>query len=307
MNGFRVLEPGVLSLFQDAGRLGYHALGMTAGGPMDGTAFYWANRLVGNPEGATTLEVAQGGLRLECTGDTSVAVAGAAMPLKINGQTKALWRSHRVTPGDVLELGHATAGLRTYVAAAAGFEAPVYFGSTAVVRREGLGKPLHAGQELVCGASTDTDWALPMDQIPRCEATVTLRVVEGYQVSEFSAGSRELFYRSAFQVSPRSDRMGYRLEGNAVAAPAGERFSEGIGYGAVQVPPDGQPIVLLNDRQTIGGYPKLGTVLSLDCWKLAQCAPGAKVCFEVISLEAAQAAVEEATATREATALKCSA
>ena len=113
MSGFRVLEPGVLSLFQDAGRLGHHALGLTTGGPMDGAAFYWANRLAGNPEGATTLEVAQGGLRLECTGDTSVAVAGAAMPLKINGQTKALWRSHRMTAGDVLELRHATAGLRT--------------------------------------------------------------------------------------------------------------------------------------------------------------------------------------------------
>jgi len=89
-----------------------------------------------------------------------------------------------------------------------------------------------------------------------------------------------------------------------MAAPTGERLSEGIAYGAVQVPPDGQPIVLLNDRQTIGGYPKLGTVLSLDCWKLAQCVPGATVCFEVISLEAAQALVEEAKRARDATVLK---
>ena len=152
MSGFRVLEPGVFSLFQDAGRLGHHALGLTTGGPMDGEAFYWANRLAGNAEGATTLEVAQGGLRLECTGATSVAVAGAAMSLKINGQTKALWRSHRMTAGDVVELGRAAVGLRAYVAASGGFEAPVYFGSTAVVRREGLGTLLHAGQEIVCGA-----------------------------------------------------------------------------------------------------------------------------------------------------------
>ena len=89
-----------------------------------------------------------------------------------------------------------------------------------------------------------------------------------------------------------------------MAAPTGERLSEGIAYGAVQVPPDGQPIVLLNDRQTIGGYPKLGTVLSLDCWKLAQCVPGATVCFEVISLESAQALVEEAKRARDATVLK---
>lgn len=271
---------------------------------MDGEAFYWANRLAGNAEGATTLEVAQGGLRLECTGATSVAVAGAAMSLKINGQTKALWRSHRMTAGDVVELGHAAVGLRAYVAASGGFEAPVYFGSTAVVRREGLGTLLHAGQEIVCGAPTDSDWALPMEKIPRYQAAVTLRVVASYQASEFSVEALGVFYGSTFQVSPRSDRMGYRLEGNAMAAPTGERLSEGIAYGAVQVPPDGQPIVLLNDRQTIGGYPKLGTVLSLDCWKLAQCVPGATVCFEVISLEAAQALVEEAKRARDATVLK---
>lgn len=304
MSGFRVLKPGVLSIFQDAGRLGHHALGLTTGGPMDGEAFYWANRLTGNAEGVTALEVAQGGLRLESTGATSVAVAGAVMPLKINGQTKALWRSHRVTAGDVLELGHATAGLRAYVAASGGFNAPVHFGSTAVVQREGLGALLHVGQEIVCGTPADLDWALPMEQIPRYEAPVTLRVVEGYQAAEFSAEALRMFYGSAFQVSPRSDRMGYRLEGNPVLAPAGERLSEGIAYGAVQMPPDGQPIVLLNDRPTIGGYPKLGTVLSLDCWKLAQCMPGATVYFEVIALETAQTLVEEAMRARDATALK---
>jgi allophanate hydrolase subunit 2 len=143
-----------------------------------------------------------------------------------------------------------------------------------------------------------------MEKIPRYQAAVTLRVVAGYQAAEFSVEALGVFYGSTFQVSPRSDRMGYRLEGNAMAAPAGERFSEGIAYGAVQVPPDGQPIVLLNDRQTIGGYPKLGTVLSLDCWKLAQCVPGMPVCFEVISLEAAQALVEEAKRARDVTVLK---
>jgi allophanate hydrolase subunit 2 len=167
-----------------------------------------------------------------------------------------------------------------------------------------LGALLHAGQEIVCGVPADSDWALPMEQIPRYGAAVTLRVVAGYQESEFSAGALGMFYGSTFQVSPRSDRMGYRLEGNAVAAPAGERLSEGIAYGAVQVPPDGQPIVLLNDRQTIGGYPKLGTVLSPDCWKLAQCVPGATVRFEVISLESAQALVEEAKRARDTTVLK---
>lgn len=304
MNGFRVLKSGVLSLMQDGGRWGQHALGLTTGGAMDGEAFFWANRLVGNHSDTTAMEVAQGGLQLECEGTTTLAVTGAAMPLRINGQTKALWRSYQVHAGDRVELGHAVRGLRAYLAVAGGFEAEPFLGSTSTVLREGIGEPVKEGQWLPCGKPAESNWALPMDHVPRYEPAVSLRVVQGYQAAEFSNKARGHFYENSFKVSPRSDRMGYRLEGHVVAAPTGDRLSEGIAYGAVQVPPDGQPIILLNDRQTIGGYPKLGAVLSIDCWKLAQCLPGETVRFKPITLTAAQQLVGEAAGVRASVRLK---
>ena len=106
----------MLSLLQDAGRFGHHAIGLTSGGPLDGEAFYWANRLCLNGPEATALEVAQGGVRMECLGEITIAVAGAPMPFRVNGRTKALWRSHKLQPGDIIELGYATKGMRTYLA-----------------------------------------------------------------------------------------------------------------------------------------------------------------------------------------------
>ena len=304
MSGLRVMDPGVLSLLQDAGRFGHHAIGLTTGGPLDGGAFYWANRLCGNNPGATVLEMAQGGLRLECLGETTVAVTGAPMRLKVNGQTKALWRSHRLRSRDVVELGHTKKGMRTYLAAADGFKAEEFFGSTSTVIREGIGEPLRAGQELCSGPANAGQWALPTESIPRYSGSVKLRLVPGHQFGQFAQTARDGLLAENFLVSHRSDRMGCRLEGTPVEGPEGGMLSEGICLGAVQVPPDGQPIVLLNDRQTIGGYPKLGSVVSVDLWQLAQCRPGAKARFEMVELEAAQALVSSATAEREAVQLK---
>ena len=299
MSGFRVLASGVLSLFQDVGRFGQHALGLTTGGPMDAGAFYWANRLVENPEGKTVLEMAQGGLQIECTGATTVAVTGAGVPLRVNGQTRALWRSHRVEAGDVIEVGHAASGVWAYLAVADGFEAEAFFGSTSVVLREGLGGKIETGQQLDCGGPRAAEWAMPRENIPRMSVSPTLRVVPGFQSEEFEEEAKSVFWDNTFTVTPQSDRMGCRLEGPTVMAPSEERLSEGTAIGAVQVPPDGQPIVLLNDRQTIGGYAKLGSVLSLDCWKLAQCRLGANVSFEQITLEEAQGLVRLEKAGRE--------
>jgi len=299
VNGFRVQAPGVLSLFQDGGRFGHHALGLTTGGPMDGGAFYWANRLVENPEGTTAMEVAQGGIRLECTGDTTVAVTGADVALRINGRVRALWCSHRLGRGDSIELGHAESGMWAYLAVAGGFGAKAFFGSTSVVLREGLGEAIQTGQQLTCGESTETEWAMPRESIPLLVPAPVLRVTEGGQKAEFSAAARDMFFGSEFTVSQQSNRMGCRLNGPAIASPSGERLSEGTTYGTIQVPPNGQPIVLLNDRQTIGGYPKLGVVLSLDCWKLAQCRPGATVSFKSITVEEAQDLVRTERAARE--------
>ena len=300
----RVVKPGVLSLLQDAGRFGHHAIGLTSGGPLDGEAFYWANRLCLNEFGATALEVAQGGVRMECLGETTMAVTGAPMPLRVNGRTKALWRSHKLQPGDMIELGHAAKGMRAYLAVSGGFKAEEFFGSTATVIREGIGNPLKAGQELCCGLANDEQWALPMEAVPRYSDSVSLRLIPGYQFEQFSRRAHNVLSGGSFTVSNRLDRMGCILKGNPVESPETEMLSEGISLGAVQVPPDGQLIILLNDRQTIGGYPKLGSVLSVDLWKLAQCPPESQVRFEMINLEAAQKIIKNALAKRESTRLK---
>ena len=304
MSGFQVMEPGILSQLQDAGRFGHHSIGLTTGGPVDGDAFYWANRLCRNDPGATALEVAQGGLRLECLGETTIAVTGAPMPLKVNGLTKALWRSHRVRAGGVIELGHTKTGVRAYLAAAAGFKAEEFFGSTATVIREGIGGSLRVGQVLSCGLGNIEQWALPMEAIPRYAESVNLRLIPGYQFDQFPEASREGLLGGDFMVSHRSDRMGCWLEGAPIEGPAAGILSEGICLGAVQVPPEGQPIVLLNDRQTIGGYPKLGAVASVDLWQLSQCRSGAKARFEMIALEAASRLIASLEAMREKTQLK---
>jgi len=224
--------------------------------------------------------------------------------LRVNGRTKALWRSHKLQPGDMIELGHAAKGMRAYLAVSGGFKAEEFFGSTATVIREGIGNPLKAGQELCCGLVNDEQWALPMEAVPRYSDSVSLRLIPGYQFEQFSRRAHNVLSGGSFTVSNRLDRMGCILKGNPVESPETEMLSEGISLGAVQVPPDGQLIILLNDRQTIGGYPKLGSVLSVDLWKLAQCRPESQVRFEMINLEAAQKIIKNALAKRESTRLK---
>ena len=285
----RVIKPGILSLFQDQGRFRKHSQGLTQGGPLDAFAFECANRLVRNPANATTLEISIGGLTLECEVETTLAVTGAAMPLTINGQIKAAWRSHRIQPGDRLALGHTKKGCRCYLAVTRGFMAKKFFGSASTVLRDGLGRALRAGDIMGCGSSEDEgDLALPMKDIPRYEDEICLRVIQGYQHDLFRDEARHVFFSNKYRVTNQCDRMGYRLEGSSVKNIRTPLLSEGISLGAIQIPPDGQPIVLLNDCQTIGGYPKIGSVVSCDLAQLAQCNPGACVRFSPITIGAAQ-------------------
>lgn len=289
----KVLQPGVLSLLQDAGRFGQHRIGLTTGGPLDKQAFDWANRLCGNtPEmNATAIEVSIGGLTLSAATDTSIALAGANMPLKINQKPAGAWRTLHIKAGDRIELGYATQGARAYLAVAGGFDIPPSFGSTATVAREGIGglhgKALVTGDQLALHNRPDQPQPecvmLAAQDQPDYPASVTLRVICGYQQQHFSATQQALFFNSEYTVSEQCDRMGFRLDGQAIKAGISGMLSEGICYGAIQIPANGQPIVLLNDRQTIGGYPKIGAVLSLDITRLTQLLPGGKVRFTPIT------------------------
>lgn len=295
-SGFIVEQPGVLSLIQDAGRFGAFNAGLTNGGPVDLLAFHWANRLCSNKLNATVIEISMGGLTLTAQVDTTLAVTGANMPLTINGETKALWRSYHVTAGDVIALGFASQGMRCYLAVAGGFNITPSFGSTATVCREGVGG-LHGGKlltgDVLACASINTNsnakqnLILEDEFIPEYPNELILHTIPSYQQQHFSSYQQRLFFSSEYTVSKNFDRMGYRLNGQVVTCEIDGILSEGICHGAVQIPADGQPIVLLNDRQTIGGYPKIGAVSSIDTAKLGQLSQGSKVRFKPISMEEA--------------------
>ncbi|MGB1402698.1 MAG: biotin-dependent carboxyltransferase family protein [Porticoccaceae bacterium] len=300
MSGIKVIQPGILSLVQDQGRFGLHSIGLTTGGPMDRNAFRWANRLCNNTAGCATIEITVGGLSLESQVHSQIAVTGPNMALSINHQSMALWQSHAIAPGDRIDLGYATDGGRGYLAVTGGFQGQPCFNSQATVARESLGglqqdgTPLQAGDMLPC---SDTRQLSHLLRLPRAlvpvfnEQATNLRVILGYQQDAFTPVQKQLFFSSEYSITEHSDRMGYRLQGAAIKPSIDGILSEGICLGAIQVPADGQPIVLLSDRQTIGGYPKLGSVLSLDLDKLAQLMPGSNICFEPISIEQAHNAL----------------
>lgn len=293
MNKLHVIKPGFLSLLQDGGRFGHHTIGLTNGGPLDPDAFRWANRLCENPDNCTTIEITFGGLQLIASGDMRIAVTGAAMPLTINGEAHPLWQSHFIRSGDRIELGFCQQGCRSYLAVEGGLDITKEFGSTATVVREGLGGlqglALQKDDRLPC-ATGPKHTQRPTLRVPEKFRPVysnhaELRVIPGFQESSFSRYQQRLFLNSRYTVSDQCDRMGYRLSGPAIESSISTMLSEGICLGAIQIPGDGQPIILLNDRQTIGGYPKIGSVLSLDLSKLAQLQPGADISFTPISMD----------------------
>ena len=290
MSGFIVKQPGLLTLIQDSGRFGAHNLGLTNGGPLDALAFAWANRLLGNENNASCLEISFGGLTLESEIDTAIVVTGAEMPFKINDDAADQWQTHSVKKGDIIELGYASSGTRAYLSVAGGFSIPPSFGSSATVVREKIGglngDKLQAGDLLPCEPQTlSQQYRLAYDDRPQYSDRATLRVVLGYQQDAFDMIEQHRFFSSEYQVTDRSDRMGFRLEGEAIKSDIVGMLSEGICHGAIQIPADGQPIVLMNDRQTIGGYPKIGSAIPLDTAKLAQLSPGSTIRFEAITAE----------------------
>ena len=292
MSGLSILQPGMLTLLQDSGRFGQHRIGLTNGGPLDRMAMAWANRLVHNQSDLTALEVSFGGLECEAKLATLICLAGGDLPLSINGEAKQSWRSHRVYPGDQISIGFATSFCRAYLAVAGGFQVASQFGSTATVVREGIGGlnggKLEAGNLLACQPCANAGClTLPESEQPAYSSDIIVRVIPGYQQALFSQLQKRRFYSGEYLVTDRADRMGYRLEGPAIRYDIKGILSEGICMGAIQIPADGQPIVLLQDRQTIGGYPKIGAALSMDTARLAQLMPGGTVYFEETSTAAA--------------------
>lgn len=263
---------------------------------MDPIAASLANRLVQNDRDAVFIEASFGGLQVQAERDTQIAITGATLAVTVDGADAPMWTTLSLREGQTLTLGYSSIGCRSYLSVRGGFAIEASFGSVSTVMREGIGGldggKLKEGDRLPAHPAPPVDalW-LPPRQRPAYHKRATVRVVQGYQFGSFPRIEQRRFFASEYAVSDRSDRMGYRLEGPPIACNMQRMLSEGIAPGAIQVPADGQPIVLLNDRQTIGGYPKLGAALSLDAAALAQLRPGDSVHFAPISVETAHNAV----------------
>jgi antagonist of KipI len=317
----RVLHAGVLVTVQDLGRPGMQHLAIVPGGAMDPISHRLANALVGNAPALATLEFALAGPELTFECDILVALHGARCDPLLDGAPMPVSRPVFVRAGSRLRVGHAVEGSFGYLAVAGGIDVAPVLGSRSTYLSGGFGglggHLVTAGAELPLaleasalstvrlellarGGRTmsvgDTHaisvrWSAPPMTLPST-AAVVVRVVDGVHAELFDKASREAFLRDRWRVAPESNRMGYRLSGPklALAAPR-EIVSQAVGFGTVQVPSGGQPIVLMADRQTTGGYPRIAEVIAADIARLAQATPGSTALrFERVTLEAADAA-----------------
>ena len=295
----KVIIPGALTTVQDAGRYGYQSSGIQTSGVMDHKAYEEANALVGNTGGEAVLEATLFGGMMEVTADTVAAVTGADMEPKVNNVPCGMNRPVLLRAGDTLSLDMAKSGCRSYIAFAGGVDVPVVLGSRSTnmkCRMGGYeGRPLQTGDAFetgLWGEEAAERYEEVRDRSFPAEAytsPIEVRVIEGPQAEYFTEKGKETFYSARYTISDQSDRMGYRLEGEAIESVDGtDIISDGVAFGAVQVPASGGPIVRLADRQTTGGYAKIATVCSFDIPRLVQGKPGDTVCFRRISLEEAQ-------------------
>jgi len=282
----KIQQAGPLSLLQDLGRYGYQDIGVTTGGPMDSHAFRWANKLLNNQDNATQIEITLGPFKARFNEPTSFSICGADSMITLNGKNIKNWASYQAKSGDVLEIGFATKGLRTYLSVSGGFTVPATLNSSSTVIRDRLGGLQEDGQKLQdqdCilykAATTPFTRKTPTNFIPNYANSIEIGVLPTYQFDMFSTKAKDVFFNSEYTITPTSNRMGYRLSGDPIVFEGTEFISEGIALGAIQIPQNGQPIILMKDRQTIGGYPKMGCVCHKDLNLLAQSPPGTKVRF----------------------------
>lgn len=294
MNSLLVERTLGLAQLQDAGRFGIRHLGVTQGGALDWIAMHWANWMLGNALDSPVIEIPLGGLTLQARSDMTLALTGADLAATLDAQPIAPWQSFQVRAGQRLSFNPPRHGVRAYLAGPGGFSAPKVLGSSSTVLREGLGgldgsgKALQAGDELTCEALGAAPRPMPAAKIPDYQSPASLQLLLGSQDAQFAGQSLFQLFNSAWQVDQRADRMGIRLLGPALRYHGQPLVSEGIPLGAIQVPPDGQPIVLMNDRQTIGGYPRLGALTPVSVARLAQCAAGSTLRMTPIGAERAR-------------------
>lgn len=330
MRDILVRSAGAKTTVQDQGRFGYQSLGVPPAGAMDRDALETANLLVGNSRGEACLECVLGGAELECAASLVFAVCGAPMDLRVNGKAAPYYETLFAEAGDVISLGMAERGLCAYVAFAGGLDLEPVLRSRSTYERAGFGgwhgRSLRAGDRIPVResatsakavASTDPKAAatsaiprpsdaagtsvpaptirfVPEELRPPYPAETILRAIRSHEAERFEPEALGLFFSEPFTVTPKSDRMGCRLEGPRLAHSRGaDILSSGVQTGTVQVPGDGFPIILRVDHQTTGGYARIAHVIQADLAKLGRLRPGDTLRFVETTVEAAQAAWKE--------------
>lgn len=295
---FQVINPSFFSTIQDKGRFGYAHLGVTSSGVMDEYAYLILNMLLKNPKDTNVIEISFSNFELKAFKNTHIAITGAKCEFFINDIEKSIWQSHKIKVGDKIKIGKIQEGSKVYLGVKNGFKIPKEFGSNSTTIKENLGginaNKLSKGDILEFEEfSYNYNIRLKEKYVPKYEEVIELRVLLSYQKDFFPKNEIDKFFSSDFTVTNDFNRMACKLTGEKIKSQIDGIVSEGIGFGSIQIPNDGQPIILLKEKQTIGGYPKIGVVLPIDCFKLAQAKPNTKVNFKQIEYKEALKKMQE--------------
>lgn len=302
----RVLHSGLLTTIQDIGRYGSQKFGVIVSGAMDSYSLRLANLLVGNKEKEATLEITLFGTTLQFDEDTLISITGGDFLPTIDGKKVLSWRPILIKKNSVLKFNSAIKGSRAYVAFAGGIDIPEIMESKSTYLRANIGgfkgRALQKGDIFSVGEvseigeklieqlkNSDATWSVDFNNLIRFEQNQYIRVIKGTEFNRFDRKSQNTFFEKPYTLTVQSDRMGYRLDGPTLSlAENFELLSEGVTFGTVQIPSNGQPIILMADRQTTGGYPKIAQVITADLPSLAQIQPTGTIRFKEVTLAEAE-------------------
>ncbi|TQR19705.1 biotin-dependent carboxyltransferase family protein [Psychrobacillus vulpis] len=302
----KVLHSGLLTTIQDIGRFGSQQYGVIVSGAMDSYSLRLANLLVGNMENEATLEITLFGTTLQFEEDTLIAITGGDFLATVDGVVAPLWRPVLIKKDSILKFNSAIRGSRAYVAFAGGINASEILGSKSTYLRAKIGgfegRALQKGDVLLVGegnylskklvqqlTKNNFSWSINCNELINFNQHQVIRVLKGTEFHRFNKESQQIFWEEPYSLTVQSDRMGYRLEGPPISLSENfELLSEGVTFGTIQIPSNGQPIILMADRQTTGGYPKIGQVITADLSSLAQLQPTATIRFKEVTQEEAE-------------------
>ncbi|MEM2148207.1 MAG: biotin-dependent carboxyltransferase family protein [Candidatus Bathyarchaeia archaeon] len=294
MKVLQTLKTGFFTTVQDLGRYGYLKYGVPISGAMDTFSLVAANLLVANNPSDACLEITIIGPEFQALTDTQIAVTGGCISLNINGQSVPMWQTLNVREGDIISFGKMKSGCRSYLSIRGGINVPVVLGSRSTYTRGKFGgidgRQLKSGDviEAFDVSTVDIRYRMPENLIPQFESSFNVRVILGPQADMFTDLGVKTFLENPYKITVESDRMGYRLEGPPVEHKGkADIVSDALLPGAIQVPRDGKPIVIMRDAQTTGGYPKIAVAITPDMDRLGQAKPNDTVRFEEITLKEA--------------------